>query len=191
LLQYRGWSQRAPDSAVECHLQAPHLSGWPDVFGGQDTSVSRAKRAISDYKKAVGDPEGLAELMVFYCEEAAGFCSDIVSEDERYFDALVRMFEQVLKLTNGLSAERRDELTARLDRVRGSSAIKWAMGSEMTWIPSFRSTHRRACKPNLRDFAAGGVGGRTGRFRGHSGLCGQSEHRLGSAGFTTLHSCPR
>jgi hypothetical protein len=33
---------------------------WPDVFRRQDTSVSHAKRAISDYKKAVGDPEGLA-----------------------------------------------------------------------------------------------------------------------------------
>ena len=31
---------------------------WPDLFRKQDTSVSQAKRAISDYKKAVGDPEG-------------------------------------------------------------------------------------------------------------------------------------
>jgi hypothetical protein len=47
---------------------------WPDVLRNQDTSVSQAKQAISDYKKAVGDPEGVAELMVFYCEQAAGFC---------------------------------------------------------------------------------------------------------------------
>jgi hypothetical protein len=59
---------------------------WPDVFRKQDTSVSQAKRAISDYKKAVGDPEGLAELMVFYCEQAAGFCSDIANDDEGYFN---------------------------------------------------------------------------------------------------------
>ena len=91
---------------------------WPDVFRKQDTSVSQAKRAISDYKKAVGDPEGLAELMVFYCEQAAGFCSDIANDDEGYFDALVRMFEQALKLADALSAERRDNPLARLDRVR-------------------------------------------------------------------------
>jgi hypothetical protein len=35
------------------------------VFLRQDVSVSQAKRAISDYRKAVGDPEGLTELMVF------------------------------------------------------------------------------------------------------------------------------
>jgi hypothetical protein len=92
---------------------------WPDVLRRQDTSVSQAKRAISDYKKAVGDSEGLAELMVFYCERAAGFCSDVGNnDDEGYFNALVRMFEQALNLANALSAHRRDDLIARLDRVR-------------------------------------------------------------------------
>jgi len=105
---------------------------WPDVFRRQDTSVSQAKRAISDYKKAVGDPEGLAELMVFYCERAAGFCSDICSDDEGYFDALVRMFEQSLKLANALSADRRDDLLARLDRVRViSHKVGYGVGDDM------------------------------------------------------------
>ena len=40
----------------------------PDVMRNQDISVAKAKKAISDYKKAIGRPEGLAELMVFYCE---------------------------------------------------------------------------------------------------------------------------
>jgi hypothetical protein len=53
---------------------------WPDVLRRQDTSVPQAKQAISDYKRAVGDPEGVAELMVFYCEQAAGFCSDICTD---------------------------------------------------------------------------------------------------------------
>src|SRR6059036_792578 len=69
---------------------------WPDVFRKQDTSVAKAKQAISNYKKAVGEAAGLAELMVFYCEQAAGFSSDIGNQDESYFDALVRMFEQAL-----------------------------------------------------------------------------------------------
>jgi hypothetical protein len=57
---------------------------WPDMFKNQDTSVSKAKRAISDYKKAIGQPEGLAELMVFYCERAAGFSDDVGLQDEGY-----------------------------------------------------------------------------------------------------------
>jgi len=91
---------------------------WPDVFRRQDTSAVKAKQAVSNYKKAVSDPAGLAELMVFYCERAAGFCSDIVNEDENYFAALVRMFEQALAVANTLPAGGRDALVTRLDRVR-------------------------------------------------------------------------
>ena len=110
---------------------------WPDVLRNQDTSVSQAKRAISDYKKAVGDPEGLAELMVFYCEQASGFCSDIASDDEGYFNALVRMFEQALKIVNALSVERRDDLLTRLDSVRViSHKIGYGVGDDMDFLMS-------------------------------------------------------
>jgi len=110
---------------------------WPDVFRRQDTSVSQAKRAISDYKKAVGDPEGLAELMVFYCERSAGFSSDIASDDEGYFNALVRMFEQALRIVNALSVERRDDLLTRLDRVRVTShKIGYGVGDDMDLLMS-------------------------------------------------------
>jgi Family of unknown function (DUF6155) len=108
---------------------------WPDVLRRQDTSVSQAKRAISDYKKAVGDPEGLAELMVFYCERAAGFSADIAHDDEGYFDALVRMFEQALKFASALSADRRDDLVARLDRVRAiSHEFGYGVGDDMDFL---------------------------------------------------------
>jgi hypothetical protein len=70
---------------------------WPDVFKNQDTSVAKAKKAIADYKKAIGQPEGLAELAVFFCARAVGFGSDVGLQDEGYFDALVRMFAQPLK----------------------------------------------------------------------------------------------
>jgi hypothetical protein len=110
---------------------------WPDVLRNQDTSVSQAKRAISDYKKAVGDPEGLAELMVFYCEQASGFCSDICTDDEGYFDALVRMFEQALKIANALSVERRHHFVARLDRVRAiSHEFGYGVGDDMDFLLS-------------------------------------------------------
>ena len=110
---------------------------WPDVLRNQDPSVSQAKRAISDYKKAVGETEGLAELMVFYCERAAGFCSDIASDDEGYFDALVRMFEQALKLANALPAHRRDDLMTRLDRVRVlSHKFGYGVGDSMDFMLS-------------------------------------------------------
>lgn len=91
---------------------------WPDVFKNQDTSIAKAKKAIADYKKAVGQPEGLAELMVFFCERAAGFSNDVGLQDEGYFDALVRMFGQALTGIEALTAERGFALLDRLDAVR-------------------------------------------------------------------------
>jgi hypothetical protein len=91
---------------------------WPDVFKNQDTSVAKAKKAISDYRKAVGQPESLAELMVFFCERAVGFSNDVGLQDEGYCDALVRMFGQALTVIDALPEERRSVLLGRLDAVR-------------------------------------------------------------------------
>ena len=105
---------------------------WPDMFKNQDTSVSKAKKAISDYKKAIGQPEGLAELMVFYCERAAGFSDDVGLQDEGYFDALVRMFEQALKVIHSLPEDARPALHGRLDAVRRTSHnFGYGVGDDM------------------------------------------------------------
>ena len=105
---------------------------WPNVLRNQDTSVAKAKQAISSYRKAVGEPAGLAELMVSFCESAAGFSNDVGYQDEGYFDALVHMFEQALKATREISAGDRDALIARLDRVRTiSHNLGYGVGDDM------------------------------------------------------------
>jgi hypothetical protein len=108
---------------------------WPDPFRNQDTSVSKAKQTISHYKKAVGDPAGLTELMVFYCEQAAGYCQDVGYQEEGFFDALVRMFEQALQSANTLPADGRHSLIARLNRVREiSHAFGYGVGDDMDYL---------------------------------------------------------
>ena len=87
---------------------------WPDAFSRQVPSVLKAKQAIASYKKAIGDPAGLAELMVFYCEQASGFASDLGYQDESYLNALVRMFERALIKANTLPAPDRDALVTSL-----------------------------------------------------------------------------
>jgi len=105
---------------------------WPDVFKNQDTSVAKAKKAIADYKKAGGQSEGLAELTVFYCERAAGFSIDVGMQDESWFDALLRMYEQSLKAIATLPEEARPAFWARLDAVRDvSHNIGYGVGDGM------------------------------------------------------------
>lgn len=105
----------------------------PDVSRDQATPVSNAKKAIfSDYRKAVGRPEGLAELMVFYCERAAGFCTEVAFEDDTFFAALVRMYERALELSVGLSLDERDRFLARLDAVcRVCNSIGYGVSDDM------------------------------------------------------------
>jgi hypothetical protein len=131
---------------------------WPDAFSKQVASVLKAKQAISNYKKAVGDPAGtridrsrvdvagnyrslaeqrwagLAELMVF-CEQASDLASDLGYQDESYLNALVRMFEQALATANALPTDTRDVRIARLDRVRSiSHKCGYGVGDSMDSI---------------------------------------------------------
>jgi hypothetical protein len=91
---------------------------WPDVFKNQLPSVATAKKAIADYRKAAGRPEGLAELMAFFCERATGFAKEFGVDDAGYLDALVGMFDQAVKASAGLDADGRDAMLDRLDMVR-------------------------------------------------------------------------
>jgi hypothetical protein len=121
---------------------------WPDAFRGEETSVSRAKRAISDYRQASGDPEGLAELMVYYCEQAAGFCRDVDYQDAAYCDALVRMFEQALRTTTDLAANSetvRNRLLGTLNHVRSiGHQLGYGVGDNMDVLfAEFVSSSRR------------------------------------------------
>lgn len=97
-------------------------------------SVSKAKKAIGDYKKAVGQPDGLAELAVFYCEEVFSFMDGCGMDDEGYFSALVRMFEQALKYVLALPKAQQAPFLDRLDRVRQlGQDVGWGVGSDFDY----------------------------------------------------------
>jgi hypothetical protein len=108
------------------------ISHWicPDVMRNQPISVAKAKKAITDYKKAVGQLEGLAEQSIFYCEEVFVFLGYCVMDDEGYFDALVRMFEQALKYVMALPEINRAAFIDRLERV-AQQGHNWGVGDHM------------------------------------------------------------
>lgn len=94
-------------------------------------SVAKAKKAISDYKKALGQPEGLAELTVFYCEETFNLLTWRGVEDESFYDALVRMFEQALKYVLALPQGQQVPYLGRLEQVRDQSPnVGWGVAED-------------------------------------------------------------
>ena len=120
------------EDVLELYKAAVDRWLWPDVFKNQDTSVAKAKKAITDYKKAAGTADGLAELTVFYCERASGFSCDVGLDDEAYLSAVVRMFEQALKAVAALPETQRSALCLRLQIVRDRSHdIGYGVGGDM------------------------------------------------------------
>ena len=110
------------------------IARWinPDLMRNQPISVSRAKKAIADYKKAIGRPEGLAELSVFYCEEAFDFLESCGLEDERYFLALIRIYDRATGFVLSLPPAERGTYVERLDKLRSRAReIGWGVEDEL------------------------------------------------------------
>jgi hypothetical protein len=83
----------------------------------------------------VGQPAGVAELSVYFCERGVGFANDVGLQDEGYFAALVRMFEQGVLTARALPQEQRVQLVARLDAVGKQAAnLGYGIGDEMDKI---------------------------------------------------------
>jgi hypothetical protein len=113
------------------------ISNWicPDVMRNQPVSVSKAKKAITDYKKAIGRQEGLAELSIFYCEEAFSFLESCGMEDESYFAALIRMYDQSLKFVLNLPPAEHASYRERLDKLRlRGRHVGWGVQDELNSI---------------------------------------------------------
>lgn len=120
------------DDTLKSYKATIQLWLWPDVFKNQVTSVAKAKRAVADYRKALGTSAGLAELMVFYCEQASGFASDVCMDDEGYLGALVRMFGQALDIIDDLPPPQRTTLWSRLRAVHlACGGIGYGVDEEM------------------------------------------------------------
>jgi hypothetical protein len=107
-----------------------NISTWicPDLMNNQSVSVSKAKKAIADYKKAIGRPEGMAELSIFYCEEAFGFLESCSMEDESYFAALIRMYGRSLEFVLSLPAAKRATYLERLDKLHAGATSAGGAG---------------------------------------------------------------
>jgi hypothetical protein len=113
------------------------ISKWisPDLMKGQPISISKAKKAIADYKKAIGRTDGMADLSIFYCEEAFGFLESCSIEDESYFTALIRMYGRSIEFVSRLPPAGRTSYLERLDKLRSRGRnVGWAVEEEFNGL---------------------------------------------------------
>ena len=110
------------------------ISRWinPDPMKNQTLSVSKAKKAIANYNKAIGRPEGLAELSIFFCEEAFSFVEGCSFSDEQYFVALIRMYDRSVSCVFSLPLAERRAYVERLSKLRlRAKRVGWGVENEL------------------------------------------------------------
>jgi len=99
---------------------------YPDIYKNKPIQISKAKNAISSYSKAMGDPLGEIELMVFLVECGSNFAADFGDMNEGFYDALNRMYHQAIKKVVGLPREDQQKFKERLKAIMTSSSdIGW------------------------------------------------------------------
>jgi Transposase DDE domain/Transposase domain (DUF772) len=111
------------------------ISRWinPDLTKGEPLSISKAKKAIADYEKAIGRPEGLAELTTFYCEEAFSFVESCSFESENYLTALIRMYDRSVNFVLSLPVAERPVYVERLGKLRlRAKHVGWGVEDELS-----------------------------------------------------------
>lgn len=101
---------------------------YPDAMSNEEVDFRTAKKAIATYSKANGNKAGIAELMVFYVEQANQFTLDYGDMWEQFYISVENMFGRAIKQIKELDHEGKstDSLRERLAKVvKSTSGIGW------------------------------------------------------------------
>ncbi len=79
--------------------------------------LTEARKAVADYRKAIGTPEGMMELQIFFCERAMAFSMEFGFMDDAYANAIATQFAGAAKTLKEVLPPARDEYAARLAAV--------------------------------------------------------------------------
>ena len=79
--------------------------------------LTEARKAIADYRKAIGKPDGMLELQTFFCERAMAFSMEFGFMDDAYASAIATQFAGAAGMLKVVLPPVRDEYVARLAAV--------------------------------------------------------------------------
>lgn len=98
---------------------------YPDIQNGS-VRIHRAKRAISDYSKAIHDAKGEAELLTYFVECGNKFTLDYGDIDEDFYDSLLDVYSQAIKKVLTLPDHEQGDFRKRLKKIMlSSNGIGW------------------------------------------------------------------
>jgi hypothetical protein len=98
---------------------------YPDI-PNESVRILRAKRAISDYSKAIRDTKGEAELLTYFVECGHKFTLYYGDIDEDFYDSLMEVYGQAIKKVLTLPDHEQGNFRERLKKIMLSSdGIGW------------------------------------------------------------------
>jgi hypothetical protein len=98
---------------------------YPDIQN-ESVRIIRAKRAISDYSKAIRDTKGEAELLTYFVECGNKFTLDYGDIDEDFYDSLLEVYGQAINKVLTLPDHEQGNFRKRLKKIMlSSNGIGW------------------------------------------------------------------
>jgi len=117
------------ESPLEAYKQRIQSALAPDISRKRNAiiSVAAAKKAISEYNKAIGDPLGILELRVFWCETAVMFSMEYGYGDIGYLDALALQYSEACAVLSALDEPMLENTIERLTNIRDDAEMGYGI----------------------------------------------------------------
>jgi hypothetical protein len=90
---------------------------YPDMYSNKPLRISRAKAAVADYKKAVGDPIGETELLIYFAESGNEVATSYGDMDWPFYSAVIDAYQAAIKNVKALPEASLGPFKERLEKI--------------------------------------------------------------------------
>lgn len=90
---------------------------YPDAVSGKPIRIAEARRAVTEYRKAAGDQDGLLELMIYYVECGTACTADYGDIDAPFYSSLESMYDRFLNALEKVDPATKESYRARAEAV--------------------------------------------------------------------------
>jgi len=100
---------------------------YPDLIYDRNARIdfARARKAVSDFKRASRDPVQILDLMIHYVEIGTRLANDIGIDYESFYTSLESMFESVIRMLKGKEKAYAEHFLPRLKKTVKRATDAW------------------------------------------------------------------
>ena len=108
---------------------------YPSLEDDEILNIDIANKAVKSYSKAIDNPQGEAELMVFHVECGNNFTLSYGDIDEEFYDSVLDMYEQAIETVQELSIDEQKGFRERLYEImKSASFIGWGYADGLSGL---------------------------------------------------------